>query len=548
MAKARTLYVCSSCGHATSGWLGRCPACNAWNTLSEQLVDARSARPVTRASPKVVSLGQVPVGDGGEVRLRTGMGELDRVLGGGLVTGSLTLIGGDPGVGKSTLILMAVHALARRGAKVLYVSGEESVRQIRLRAERLGVADPGILLLAETDLDAAVAAVAAEEPRVLVIDSVQTMYRPAVESAAGSVLQVREVAAAAMRVAKERDIATFLIGHVTKDGALAGPRALEHLVDTVLYVEGDGGSALRVLRSTKNRFGSTGEIGLFEMREEGLVEVPDASARLLKERARGAPGTVVTCGVEGSRPLLVEVQALVGRPTQGTPARTAVGLDRARLLMQLAVLGRFGVNLSDRDVFVSVVGGVRLQEPAADLAVAAALWSSARGAPLPDNLVAFGELGLVGELRGVGFGELRLREAQRHGFRRALVPAALAREGQDGGKLRLSGARHLGEAFEHPPVAAPPGPPARATSSSRRPRRAAPARRPRPRAGPAAGSRRAAESPAPRSRARGARRRSCPRPAPARGARAGLPRAARAGWPSGPAAPTRDGPAARGSA
>ncbi len=449
MARAKTVYLCRSCGHTATGWLGKCPSCNAWNSFVEETMSAGAAAPKLRQAAQVVSLGSPPVGDGGEVRMRTGVGELDRVLGGGLVTGSLTLIGGDPGVGKSTLVLTAVQALAKKGARVLYVSGEESVRQIQLRAERLGVAHPEILLLAETDLDVAIQAAIREQARVLVIDSVQTMVRSSVESAAGSVLQVREVATVTMRLAKERDIATLLIGHVTKDGAIAGPRALEHLVDTVLYVEGEGGASLRVLRATKNRFGSTGEIGLFEMRTEGLIEVPDASARLLKERARGAPGTVVTCGIEGSRPILVELQALVGRPTQGNPARTAVGLDRVRLLMQLAILGRFGLDLSDRDVFVSAVGGVRLTEPAADLAVAVALWSSARGQALPDDLVVFGELGLVGEVRGVGYGELRLREAERHGFRSALVPASLGKEAEESSsRLRLIGARRLHDALE----------------------------------------------------------------------------------------------------
>ncbi|MFN7143861.1 MAG: DNA repair protein RadA [Myxococcota bacterium] len=443
MAKVRNVFVCQQCGHVTQSWMGKCPGCAEWNTLLEQSAGGkaapRSAAPLTsRARP----LSSVPLGDGGEVRLRIGIGELDRVLGGGLVTGALTLLGGDPGVGKSTLLLMAMQAFARKGIRVLYVSAEESARQVRLRAERLGVSADELFLLAETGLDAVAAAVEDVKPRVLVLDSVQTLQEPELDGVPGSISQVRQVAAKAMQIAKGKDIATFLVGHVTKDGNLAGPRVLEHLVDTVLYFEGDGSSALRILRATKNRFGSTGEIGMFEMREEGLAEVPDASARLLKERARGAAGTVVTCTLEGNRPLLVEVQALVGRPTQGNPARTAVGIDRGRLAVLLAVLGKAGLDLSDRDVFVSVAGGVRIQEPAADLAIAVAIHSSALDRPVEADLLVFGEVGLVGELRGVSQPGVRLREAERHGFRRARVPHSVA--GESSG-LSLVGARTLGE-------------------------------------------------------------------------------------------------------
>ena len=444
MAKVRNVYVCQQCAHIAQTWMGKCPGCGEWNTLVEQGTSsaprsaARTGAPASKARP----LSSVAMGDGGEVRLRIGIGELDRVLGGGLVTGALTLLGGDPGVGKSTLLLMAMQAFARKGIRVLYVSAEESARQVRLRADRLGVSGDELYLLAETGLDAVNAALEDVKPRVLVLDSVQTIQEPELDSVPGSISQVRQVAAKAMQIAKGRDIATFLVGHVTKDGNLAGPRALEHLVDTVLYFEGDGSTALRILRATKNRFGSTGEIGMFEMREEGLAEVPDASARLLKERALGAAGTVVTCTMEGNRPLLVEVQALVGRPTQGNPARTAVGIDRGRLAMLLAVLGKTGLDLSDRDVFVSVAGGVRVQEPAADLAIAVALHSSALDRPVEPDLLVFGEVGLVGELRGVSSPLLRLREAGRHGFRRARVPASVDGEGAG---LKLYGARTLSE-------------------------------------------------------------------------------------------------------
>ncbi len=444
MAKVRNVYVCQQCGHVAQSWMGKCSGCGEWNTLVEQApaVPRGGARPSAPVTSRARPISAVPLGDGGEVRLRIGIPELDRVLGGGLVTGSLVLLGGDPGVGKSTLLLMAMQAFARKGIRVLYVSAEESARQVRLRAERLGVSGDELYLLAETGLDAVLAAVEEVKPRVLVLDSVQTLQEPELDGVPGSISQVRQVAAKAMQIAKGRDVATFLVGHVTKEGNLAGPRVLEHLVDTVLYFEGDGSSALRVLRATKNRFGSTGEIGMFEMREEGLAEVPDASARLLKERARGAAGTVVTCTMEGNRPLLVEVQALVGRPTQGTPARTAVGIDRGRLAVLLAVLGKSGLDLSDRDVFVSVAGGVRVQEPAADLAIAVAIHSSALDRPVEPDLLVFGEVGLVGELRGVSQPVLRLREAERHGFRRARVPLSVA--GESAG-LSLVGARSLGE-------------------------------------------------------------------------------------------------------
>jgi len=419
--------------------------------MEETVGGGKADRPPPRPAgmSKAIPLSKVSMGDGGEVRLRVGIGELDRVLGGGLVTGSLVLLGGDPGVGKSTILLMAMQAFAARGVRVLYVSAEESARQVRIRAERLGVASDELYLLSETSLAAVQAAVADVQPRVLVLDSVQTLHNPDLDGVPGSISQVREVAAQAIHLAKGKDIATFLVGHVTKEGNLAGPRVLEHLVDTVLYFEGDGSSPLRVLRATKNRFGSTGELGMFEMREEGLAEVPDASARLLHERARDAPGTVVTCTMEGSRPLLVEVQALVGRPTQGNPGRTSVGIERNRLAMLLAVLSRVGLDLSDRDVFVSIAGGVRVQETAIDLAVAVALHASALGRVVPPDLLLFGEVGLVGELRGVSSPLARLKEAERHGFRSAMVPAsAVELLSSAGSKVRLRGVRMLGEVLE----------------------------------------------------------------------------------------------------
>ncbi len=444
MSKQKSRFVCQQCGHVAATWMGRCAECGAWNSLLEEVAQA-AGRPRRPSAPIALPLTQIAQGDGGEVRLRVGIGEMDRVLGGGLVTGSVVLLGGDPGVGKSTVLLIAMAAFAHRGVRVLYVSGEESARQVRLRADRLGIASDELYLLADTSLAAVREAVEQVQPRVLVLDSVQTLHDPDLDGTPGTISQVRAVAAAAVQLAKGRDIATFLVGHVTKEGTLAGPRALEHLVDTVLYFEGDGSSSLRILRATKNRFGSTGEIGMFEMREDGLVDVPDASARLLKERASDAAGTVVTCTMEGSRPLLVEVQALVGANVNPTPSRTALGFDRNRLSLLLAVLGKAGLPLSDHDVFVSVAGGVRIGEPAVDLAVAVAIHSSFTGQVVPADLLVIGEIGLVGELRGVSQPLARLREAARHGFRAALVPASTP---EDESGLRLRRCAMLREAIE----------------------------------------------------------------------------------------------------
>ncbi len=382
-----------------------------------------------RDAPPPIPLPDVPM-DGGEVRVTTGIGELDRALGGGVVAGSLVLIGGDPGVGKSTLLLLAAEQLARRGGTVLYASGEESARQIRLRADRLGVSSERILLLSETDLSRIEATCRNVKPRLLVIDSVQTVTTA--EGVAGSPSQVRDVAHQALVLAKTTGMAVFLVGHVTKSGDLAGPKLLEHLVDTVLVFEGDGRTGLRVLRAVKNRFGAAGELGLFEMGEEGLMEVPDASARLLLERAADMPGTAVVAAMEGTRPVLAEVQALVGRPGAQMAARTTVGIDRNRLLMLAAVLGKIGMPLYDRDVFANAAGGLDLSEPGVDLGIAAALASSFSERPCPAHTLWIGEIGLVGEVRAVGHTRARLKEAARHGFRRAIVPATGAPEGPEG--------------------------------------------------------------------------------------------------------------------
>lgn len=431
------------CGRYDPKGVGACSDCGRFDTWAEE--NKRKSARVLAAATKAIPITAVPM-DAGEVRLRVGMSELDRVLGGGLVTGSLTLLGGDPGVGKSTLLLMVLARFASRGVKVLYVSGEESARQVRLRAERLGISEDRLFLLPSTDLDAVMAATDELGPSVVVIDSVQTLSASNLESVPGSVTQVREVAARAMALAKGKDVATFLVGHVTKQGGIAGPKMLEHLVDTVLYFEGDGRSPLRILRATKNRFGATGELGFFEMAGDGLREVPDASARLLRERVVGAPGTVVVAALEGSRPVLAEVQALVGRPSAGTPGRTALGLERGRLSMLMAVLGKMGIDLHDRDVFVSAAGGLRIAEPAADLGVATALASSLLDRAIDPHTLVFGEVGLVGEVRAVAHPGPRLIEARRHGFRRVLVPVGAVRDAPEG--LEVIGVLSLAEAID----------------------------------------------------------------------------------------------------
>ena len=430
MAKPKRRFECRECKYVSVKWLGRCPDCGAWNTLDEvsdgpvgASAPARSVTPTT-----ATLLADVPLGQGGEIRVRTGIGELDTVLGGGLVAGSLVLLGGDPGIGKSTLLLAALDGFSKRGVPVLYASGEESMQQVRLRAQRLGVVGSSIWLAAETDFDRVEASIRDQKPQVVVIDSVQTMGSSTLDAAPGSVAQVRHVAQRAMHLAKGTHVAVLLVGHVTKTGEIAGPKVLEHLVDTVLQFEGDENSGLRVLRSIKNRFGAAGELGLFEMMEDGLREVPDASARLLEERTHEASGTAVVCAMEGSRPLLAEVQALVGHPGPHIPARTCVGVDRARVLMLAAVLQKAGLQLHDRDVFVNCAGGIKLIEPAADLGILAAIASSFFDRPVPNGMALFGEVGLVGEVRATTHAAGRLREAHRHGFQVVAAPHRVARD------------------------------------------------------------------------------------------------------------------------
>jgi DNA repair protein RadA/Sms len=425
MARPSSVHVCSACGATTPRWHGRCPACGEWNTLTEERAPARA--PVPGRRPGAPAGRPVPlreVSARNAPRLTTAIGELDRVLGGGLVPGSLVLLGGSPGIGKSTLTNMALGRLAAAGRRTLYVSGEESAAQIRLRAERLGAAALEVPVLAETDLDAVVATIEAERPDACVIDSVQTLHAAALESAPGTVGQVREVATRITEVAKRQSTAVVLVGHVTKEGALAGPRVLEHLVDCVLQFEGERERTYRTLRALKNRFGSTNDVGVFEMREGGLVEVLDASARFVGEATR-APGSVVLAAMEGSRPLLVEVQALVSPSELVPPRRVCTGLDRNRLALVLAVLARHaGVGVGTSDVFVNVVGGVRIEEPGADLAIALAVAGAARGvATEPAPLACFGEVGLTGELRSVAHPDRRAEEAAKFGLRAVVAPA-----------------------------------------------------------------------------------------------------------------------------
>lgn len=433
MSKLRVQYVCQSCGHASPKWLGRCPECGEWNSLVEEIPTAAGhARGAPSTSSAPIPITEVP--EATEPRVSTGMAELDRVLGGGLVAGSLVLIGGEPGIGKSTLLTMISQRLASRGGTVLYVSGEESTQQIKLRAQRLGASARSLLLLAETSLDAIIDAVGKVQPQVLVVDSIQTVYKPDLPSAPGSVGQVRESTANLLRLAKGSGTAVLLVGHVTKEGQIAGPRVLEHIVDTVLYFEGDRQHAYRILRATKNRFGSTNEIGVFEMRAEGLREVSNPSAAFLSERAREAPGSSVVCAQEGSRPLLVEIQALVTPTAFGMPRRTASGLDYNRLVVLLAVLEkRAGLHLGSQDVYVSVAGGLTIDEPAVDLGIAAAVASSLRNRSVDQTAVAIGEVGLAGEIRAVSQLGVRIAEAARMGFRRVVTPRAGAEEQQRDG-------------------------------------------------------------------------------------------------------------------
>ncbi|HKW72705.1 MAG TPA: DNA repair protein RadA [Candidatus Dormibacteraeota bacterium] len=423
MAKSTITFVCTECGGESLRWAGQCPHCRAWNTLQEFQVRKATRESKSRPLQPVRAVSLVELEAENAPRTRLAWGELNRVLGGGIVPGSLVLIGGEPGVGKSTLLMHAAAQVAKAG-KVLYVSGEESGHQVRMRAQRLGALEPGILLLAENDLDAVCDAIRAEVPGLAIIDSIQTVTDAGFEGSAGSVTQVRESAARLMRLAKEIGVPIFLVGHVTKEGSIAGPRVLEHIVDTVLYLEGDRRQELRILRATKNRFGSSEEIGVFAIGEAGLEEVPDPSAAMLAAGGPAAPGTVIVAALEGTRPLLVEVQSLVNTTKNSMVRRIANGIDINRLHMILAVIEkRLAHSFGSSDVFVSVAGGIRITEPAADLGLALSIVSNDSNRPMPDGLIVIGELGLSGEVRRVGQLERRLHEAARHGLTHALIPA-----------------------------------------------------------------------------------------------------------------------------
>ena len=421
MAKSKTMYVCGECGYTTPKWLGKCPDCGKWNTFAEEVqqpeVEEKKLKRAPGRGGMALPIGEIP--DEAAARMSSGIGELDRVLG----EGSMVLVGGDPGIGKSTLLTQLSANLSARGDKVLYVSGEESMRQIKLRATRLGADGSGFYVLAENDVSIIEERMLAIQPRAMVIDSIQTMYRTDISSAPGSVSQVRECAAHIMRLAKMNDCAVFLVGHVTKEGAIAGPRVLEHMVDAVLYFEGDRSSQYRLLRAVKNRFGSVNELGMFEMTGEGMREVTNASETLLSERAHDASGCVVMCAMEGTRPLLTDVQALVTPTVFGNPRRMSSGIEVGRLFLLLAVLEkRAALTLYNQDVYINIAGGMTLTEPAADLAVCAAVASSSRNLMLGPDWAVMGEVGLAGELRAVPHAERRLSECMRLGFQNVILP------------------------------------------------------------------------------------------------------------------------------
>ena len=450
--KQRTMFYCTECGNETAKWAGKCPACGAWNTIVEQ---PETPKAISKSAGKTVRAGQgirraCPVTElkaDEEIRFPTGMGELDRVLGGGAVKGSLVLVGGAPGIGKSTLMLQICSKLCEF-SKVLYVSGEESEHQLKLRAKRLRVENPSLFVISETNLGDVLESVRLERPDVLIVDSIQTLYNDALDSPAGSVSQVKDCTMALMQLAKGEGITVFVIGHVNKEGSIAGPKVLEHMVDCVLYFEGDQHTSYRILRAAKNRFGATNEIGVFEMQDAGLTEVENPSEMLLSGRPDDAPGTCVTCVMEGMRPVLAEIQALVVTSAGGNPRRTSNGFDYNRAAMLLAVLEkRGGLKVSVCDAYINIIGGLWLDEPAADLAAIVALASSYLDRPIPNDLVAIGEVGLTGELRTVNHLAQRISEVQRLGFRKCVIPAHRVSALGEFPGLQLIPARNIGEAI-----------------------------------------------------------------------------------------------------
>lgn len=445
MAKAKQMYFCQECGYESTKWLGQCPGCRNWNTFVEEKLVVGAGKHSGKAEAAApTSILNVTTSE--DTRIGTGMKELDRVLGGGVVKGSLTLVGGDPGIGKSTLLLQVCRNLTTTEHKVLYVSGEESLQQIKLRAERLGGFTQDMLLLCETNLDAIEGAITKVMPKVVVIDSIQTMYLEDVASGAGSVSQVREVTGRLMRIAKQLNVAIFIVGHVTKEGTVAGPRTLEHMVDTVLYFEGEKNAIYRVLRGVKNRFGSTNEIGVFEMKDNGLFEVENPSQVMLNGRPLDASGSVVVCSMEGTRPILIEIQALVCQSNFNLPRRTSVGIDYNRVNLLMAVLEkRAGLMLAGNDAYVNLAGGMRLSEPAIDLGIIVALVSSFKNVPVDAHTIIFGEVGLAGEVRGVSMAAQRVKEAAKMGFTTCILPKINCEGMEEVKGMKLVGVQNISE-------------------------------------------------------------------------------------------------------
>lgn len=454
MAKGKntTVFYCQNCGFESSKWMGQCPGCKEWNTFVEEVVRATSLKNSSKGvngQGKNLPTALVDVTIQEEDKIHTGISELDRVLGGGIVQGSLTLVGGDPGIGKSTLLLQTCRLLAENGHKVLYISGEESQVQIKMRADRIGQFQKQMLLLCETNLDEIAEVIRRENPRVVVIDSIQTMYNESVSAAPGSVSQVRESTGTLLQLAKGLNVAVFIVGHVTKEGTVAGPRVLEHMVDTVLYFEGDRHASYRILRGVKNRFGSTNEIGVFEMREEGLTEVQNPSEYMLEGRPMNASGSVVACSLEGTRPLLLEIQALVCQTNFGIPRRQTTGTDFNRVNLLMAVLEkRCGIQLAGCDAYVNLTGGMKIVEPAIDLGIVLAIVSSFKNIALSPKLMAFGEVGLSGEVRSVNMAAQRVAEAEKLGFEICVVPKVCMKNIKIGGNMKVIGVSNIQEAID----------------------------------------------------------------------------------------------------
>lgn len=449
MAKGKNnVFFCQECGYESSKWVGQCPACKAWNTMVEEIVDKKSS--VTHRQITEVQVAKLnDVQSSSEKRMDTHIEELNRVLGGGIVPGSLVLVGGDPGIGKSTLLLQTCKSLSDQKIAVLYISGEESLQQIKMRADRIGIFSDEMTLLCETNLDLIQGVIEERKPQVVVIDSIQTMFRENVNSAPGSVSQVREATSVLMRLAKEQGIAIFVVGHVTKEGTVAGPRVLEHMVDTVLYFEGDRYASYRILRAVKNRFGSTNEIGVFEMCQSGLREVPNPSEYMLDGKPKNASGSIVVCTMEGTRPLLVEIQALVCHSAFGMPRRTAAGVDYNRVNLLMAVLEKnVGVRLADQDAYINIAGGMKVSEPATDLGLVLAIISSFRNRPIAEDMICFGEVGLSGEVRSVNMVDQRIAEAHKLGFKQCILPKVCMKNIQKPDGMLLKGVENVREALE----------------------------------------------------------------------------------------------------